>query len=184
MGLGIENRYGIASIDHGGSLVGYRSQMRWLPEYGVGVVILTNADTGGPLLRVVYRFVLELLFDGKPEAVGDLHTAARTIRQALAKERARLTVPAEDQAATALAARYEHPNLGAIVVKRVGAATRFDFGEWSSDVASRVNDDGSLSFVTISPGPVGFDFVVGNARNKRTLTVREAQYEYVFVEAG
>jgi CubicO group peptidase (beta-lactamase class C family) len=184
MGLGIESRYGITSIDHGGGLVGYRSKMHWLPDHGVGVVILTNADTGGPLVRVIDRFLLELLFDGKPEAVGDLHTTARTIRESMAKERARLTVPADDQAVTALAERYEHPSLGAIVVKRVGAATRFDFGEWSSDVASRANEDGTLSFVTISPGPVGFDFVVGNARNKRTLTVREAQYEYVFVEAG
>jgi hypothetical protein len=102
----------------------------------------------------------------------------------MAKERARLTVPADHQAVTALAARYEQPSLGAIVVKRVGAVTRFDFGEWGSEVASRVNDDGTSSFVTISPGPVGFDFVVGNEQNKRTLTLREAQYEYVFVEAG
>jgi hypothetical protein len=184
MGLGIENRYGITSIDHGGSLVGYRSKMHWLPDSGVGVVILTNADTGGTLMRVVYRFLLELLFDGKPDAVEDLHTTARTVRESMAKERVRSTVPADDQAVTALAARYEHPSLGAIVVKRSGAATRFDFGEWASDVASRANDDGTLSFVTISAGPVGFNFVVGSARNKRTLTVREAQYEYVFVEAG
>jgi hypothetical protein len=158
--------------------------MHWLPDHGVGVVILTNADTGGALMPVVYRFLLELLFDGKPEAVGDLHTTARTIRESMAKERSRLTVPADEQAVTALAARYEHTSLGTIVVRRSGAATRFDFGEWASDVASRTNDDGTLSFVTISPGPVGFAFVVGNARNKRTLTVREAQYEYVFVEAG
>ena len=185
MGLGIENRYGMTSIDHGGGLFGYRSQMHWLPDHGVGMVILTNADTGGQLMRVVYRFLLELLFDGKPEAVEDLHTAARTIREPMAKERARLTVPADDQAVTALAARYEHPSLGAIVVKRVGAATRFDFGEWASDMASRPNDDGTLSFVTISPGIVRFfNFVVGNRQDKRTLTLREAQHEYVFVEAG
>jgi CubicO group peptidase (beta-lactamase class C family) len=185
MGLGIESRYGIASIGHGGSLFGYRSQMRWLPDHGVGAVILTNADTGGQLMRVVYRFLLELLFDGKSEAVEDLHTAARTIRESLAKERARLTVPADDQAVTALAARYEHPSLGTIVVKRHGTATRFDFGEWASDMASRANDDGTSSFVTISPGTVGFfNFVVGNRQDKRTLTLREAQHEYVFVEAG
>lgn len=184
MGLGIENRYGITSIDHGGSLFGYRSQMHWLPDHGVGVVILTNSDTGGPLARVVYRFLLEMLFDGKPEAVEDLHTAARTIRESLAKERGRLTVPADARAAGALAARYEHPILGAVAVKRPGTATRFDFGEWASDVASRANDDGTSSFVTISPGTVGFDFVVGNAGDQRTLTLREAQHEYVFVEAG
>jgi hypothetical protein len=51
-------------------------------------------------------------------------------------------------------------------------------------VASRANDDGTSSFVTTSPGTVGFDFVVGSAGGKRTLTLREAQHEYVFVEAG
>jgi CubicO group peptidase (beta-lactamase class C family) len=184
MGLGIEDRYGITSVDHGGSLFGYRSHMRWLPDHGVGVVILTNANSGDQLMRGVYRFLLELLFDGKPEAVEDLHTAARTIRESIAKERTRLTVPADDQAAAALAGRYEHPGLGAIVVKRNGTATRFDFGEWASDVASRTNDDGTSSFVTISPATTGFEFIVGDMGDKRTLTVREAQYEYVFVEAG
>jgi hypothetical protein len=38
-----------------------------------------------------------------------------------------------------------------------------------------------LSFVAISGG---FHFVVGKADGKRTLTLREAQAEYVFVEAG
>ena len=184
MGLGIENRFGVTSIDHGGSLFGYRSQMLWLPDHGVGAVILTNADTGGALMRAVYRFLFELLFDGKPEAVEDVHTAARTIRDRLAAERPRLTVPADARAVTALAARYEHPTLGAIVVKRAATRTRFDFGEWASEVASRTNADGTLSFVTVAPGADGFDFVVGTEQSRRTLTLREAQYEYVFVEAG
>jgi CubicO group peptidase (beta-lactamase class C family) len=184
MGLNIEDRYGVTSIGHGGGLYGYRSQMRWLPDHGVGIVILTNANTGDQLIRVVYRFLLDLLFDGKSEAVEDLLTAARTVRESLAKERPRLAVPADDRAVAALAARYEHPSLGAIDVKRSGAATRFDFGEWASDVASRSNDDGTLSFVAISPGIGGFNFMVGQAGGKRTLTLRDAQSEYVFVEAG
>ncbi|HTV17091.1 MAG TPA: serine hydrolase domain-containing protein [Polyangiaceae bacterium] len=181
MGLDIEDRYGITSIGHGGSLYGYRSQMRWLPEHGVGIVILTNADTGGQLMSVVYRFLLDLLFDGRSEAVEDLHAAARAERESVSKERPRLAVPAADRAVAALAARYEHPSLGAIDVRRVGAATRFDFGEWASDVASRTNDDGTSSLVTLSGG---FNFVMGTADGRRTLTLREAQAEYVFVEAG
>ncbi len=39
-------------------------------------------------------------------------------------------------------------------------------------------------FEWISPGTVGFNFVVGSTGDKRTLTLREAQHEYVFVEAG
>lgn len=184
MGLNIEDRYGVTSVGHGGGLFGYRSHVRWLPEHGVGIVMLTNANTGDPLIRVVYRFLLDLLFDGTSEAVKELHTAGRTVRESVAKERPRLAVPADGQAVAALAARYEHPSLGSIDVKRSRARTRFDFGEWASDVASRSNDDGTVSFVVVSPGINGFDFVVGKANGKRTLTLRDTQSEYVFVEAG
>ena len=53
--------------------------------------------------------------------------------------------------------------------------TVFDFGEWSSEVASRKNPDGTISFVTIVPGFSGLEFVAGD----RTLTLRDAQHEYV-----
>jgi hypothetical protein len=58
----------------------------------------------------------------------------------------------------------------------------FDFGEWKSEVASRRNPDGTTSFITISPGVSGFEFVVGSGA-KKTLTTRDAQHEYTF-ESG
>ena len=57
----------------------------------------------------------------------------------------------------------------------------FDFGEWRSEVASRRNPDGTVSFVTTAPGVIGFEFVVGSGAT-RTLIVRDAQHEYVFTE--
>ena len=42
-----------------------------------------------------------------------------------------------------------------------GGSTVFDFGEFRSEVATRNNPDGSLSFITIAPGIEGFEFVVG-----------------------
>jgi CubicO group peptidase (beta-lactamase class C family) len=36
------------SVSHGGGLPGYGSQMRWLPEYGVGLVALANGTYAGP----------------------------------------------------------------------------------------------------------------------------------------
>ena len=64
---------------------------------------------------------------------------------------------------------------------RPGGATVFDFGEWKSEVGSRKNPDGSISFVTMAPGVQGFEFVVG-AEAKRTLVVRDSQHQYVFEE--
>jgi hypothetical protein len=92
-------------------------------------------------------------------------------------------VPADPAAVAGLAKHYDNEALGAIDVKANGAVVTFDFGEWRSEVASRKNDDGTLSFVTITPGQDGFQFVVGSAdAGKRALTLRDAQHEYVFLE--
>ena len=69
MGLVIDTRYGIPVVSHGGSLFGYKSDMIFLPDHGVGAVVLANADTGGFLTGLLRRRLLEVLFDGKPEAV-------------------------------------------------------------------------------------------------------------------
>ena len=60
-----------------------------------------------------------------------------------------------------------------------GGKTYFDFGEWKSEVATKKNPDGTISFETIVPGMAGFEFVVGTGP-KKTLTTRDAQHEYVF----
>jgi DNA/RNA endonuclease YhcR with UshA esterase domain len=69
--------------------------------------------------------------------------------------------------------------MGDIEVHREGDRTVFDFGEFRSEVASRENPDGSISFVTIDPGIGGFDFVVSDDAGK-TLTIRDSQHEYIF----
>ena len=53
-----------------------------------------------------------------------------------------------------------------------GDTTVFDFGPWRSAVASRRNDDGTTSFISIDPTVDGFNFVVGPKDGKRALTVR------------
>jgi hypothetical protein len=64
-------------------------------------------------------------------------------------------------------------------VKKQGNVTVFDFGEWRSEMATKKNPDGSVSFLTTAPGVLGFEFVVGTG-DKKTLLVRDAQHEYVF----
>ena len=49
-------------------------------------------------------------------------------------------------------------------------------------MASRVNPDGTTSFITVAPGLTGVEFVVGTKDERRTLTLRDAQHEYVYVQ--
>jgi CubicO group peptidase (beta-lactamase class C family) len=182
MGLMVDRTWGIPVVHHGGDLIGYHSDMIWLPDHNVGAVILTNSQAGTTLINAFRRKLLEVLFDGQPRADADLAIAGRDLRQAIASERERLTVPANDADAGALAAHYHSDALGDLAVVRDRGLTYFDVGEWRSPVGSRKNPDGSVSFVMTTPGVIGLEAVVGSAGGKRTLVVRDAQHEYTFVE--
>ena len=181
MGLMVDTTYGVRVVHHGGDLVGYHSDMMWLPQQNVGLVILTNADPGWLLRDRIRRKLLELLFDGRAEAEALLNADAKSFYADLAAERKLMTIPAEANESAKLAKHYANASLGEITVNTSEASTVFDFGEWKSEVASRKNPDGTISFITTVPGELGFEFVVGSEA-KRTLTIRDAQHEYVFEE--
>jgi CubicO group peptidase (beta-lactamase class C family) len=181
MGLMVSRGTGVTVVDHAGTFLGYQSLMFWVPEANTGGVILTNADTGWLLRGPFERRVLEVLYDGEREAEPDLAAALARHRQLVAVERKRLAIPADGAASAGLAARYRNASLGEVTVGRRGRDTVFDFGEWKSAVATRANDDGTVSFLTIEPGNVGYELVAGARDGKPTLTMRDAQHDYVFV---
>jgi CubicO group peptidase (beta-lactamase class C family) len=179
MGLIVDEYYGVQIVHHGGDMIGFHSDMLWLPEHGVGAVVLTNGDPGWLIRSGFSRKLLEVLFDGKKEADAELTADSRTFKSNVAKEFELLSVPAEKSASASLAGGYSNDMLGDIEVTRAGGTTTFDFGEWESEVGSRTNPDGTTSFVTIVPGISGLEFVVGGGDDK-TLITRDAQHEYVF----
>jgi len=180
MGLMVETGNGVPVVHHGGDLVGYHSDMIWLPDQQIGAVILTNSENGPTLRAAFRRRLLEVVFDGKPEAVENVATAVKDQQTAIAAERPHLIVPADEAEAGKLAAHYENAALGALDVKHDGKKLVFDFGEWKSEIASRKNEDGTISFITITTGIGGIPFVAGEANGAKILTLRDAQHEYVF----
>ncbi|PYX85952.1 MAG: serine hydrolase [Acidobacteria bacterium] len=181
MGLEVDTTYGVPVVHHGGDLVGYHSDMMWLPQQNVGAVILTDGDPGWLLRNHIRRKLLEVLFDGRHEADAQLNADGKSFYASLAADRKLLTIPADKNEARKLAKHYANSSLGEIGVSTLGDSTIFDFGEWKSEVASRKNPDGTISFITIVPGASGFEFTVGSG-SKKTLTIRDAQHEYVFEE--
>jgi len=184
MGLMVNTRYKVPVVDHGGSMAGYKSNIYILPDAGIGAVLLTNSDTGQLMLNAFERRLLEIVYDGKSEAAGDIASAAQRHKTAVAKERERLVVPADPALAAKLAKHYSSKELGEIAVSNQNGTVTFDFGEWKSKVASRKNDDGTISFITVDPTNEGFEFVVGERSGKRVLIIRDGQHEYTFTETA
>lgn len=183
MGLETDASTGTRMVFHGGRMRGYRSNVIWLPDTGVGAVILTNADTGDVLMDAFPRKLMEVLFDGRPEADGAVAFAATAQRERVAAARKAMTLPAEASVLATLAPRYHNDLLGDI--RLVGGAEEpaFDFGAWRAPIASRRYPDGASSLVLVSPGwwP---EFATGTQDGKRTLILRDAQHEYLFTESG
>ncbi len=184
MGLEIERKHGVDVVHHGGSWVGYKSDMMWLPSAGVGAVIMANSDRGGLLLQPFMQRLLEVLYEGEPQAERDVAQWREVVDAAHKSLRAELVIPADGSAVAGLAAHYWNASLGSLDVTKVGSETLFDCGEWKSRVASRKNNDGTTSFVLIEPGLLGLPFLVAERDGKKALVLDDGQHEYVFLETG
>lgn len=181
MGLKIDRQWGVPIIRHGGYAYGYLSDMLWLPDHGVGAVILINADSGAMLRSAFRRRLLEILFDGTPKAEKDMAAHAERARAQRASRATELTRTIDAATRALLGRRYESAALGTLTVRPEGGGLTFDFGGWKAEVALRRNPGGEVVLETISPGYDGFEFYPQMRSGRKVLVIRDAQHEYEFV---
>lgn len=183
MGLFYRVAWGVPVVTHGGTLQGFHSDWWALPEQGVGAVILTNADSGPALLEPFLRRLMEVMYDGKPEAAQEVAAAATRLKAQAAARKARLTIPGDPAALGNLAAHYNGPEGSSLTITERDGGKWIKAGSIEGPLATRKNADGSISLVSIAPGSIGFDGLIGNdAAGNRTLTVRDSQHAYVYTE--
>jgi hypothetical protein len=82
----------------------------------VGAAVLTNGDSGVEILDPFMRRILEVLYDGKPEAAASITAAAANLKAEIAKERLRLVIAADPALSARLAKHYVNADLGHIDV--------------------------------------------------------------------
>ncbi len=182
MGLFNEERWGIPVVTHGGTLLGYHSNWYALPEAGVGAVILTNADTGAAMLRPFLRRLVEVLYDGRPEAMSQIEAAAAQFDAHSEARREGLDIPGDLEVLNSLAADYESPGIGTMTVFEQDGRTWIEAGSIKAPLATRENPDGTVSIVSVGPGVISLEAEVGTSDGAKTLTVRDSQHEYVYTE--
>lgn len=179
MGLRIQDVKDIRVVSHGGSMFGYQSNFFFVPEANIGGVILTNADSGWRVARAVMRRTLEVVYDGKPEAEEDLRAGVRETEAYLRGEQRDWTLPPEPSQVKRLAGFYRNAALGEIVVRPGRDEVVFQFGAWKSRMATKLNPDGTTSFVSIDPGVRGFEFDAPAAPGVYPrLRLRDSQQTY------
>lgn len=183
MGLFQRDASGVQVVTHGGTLVGYHSNWFALPESGVGLVILVNSDPGASMLAPTLRRLLEILYDGQPEAARDVTAAATRIAAQAKAKRERLTYPGDAAVLARLAGHYRDPTVGQITITEKNGEKWIKAGFVEGPLATRKNADGSVSIVSVGPGGIGVDALVGTKDGKRTLAINDGQQtQYLYVE--
>jgi CubicO group peptidase (beta-lactamase class C family) len=184
-GMGLMDRLesGVKIVTHGGTLQGFHSTFFVLPDSGLGAVILTNADSGPAMFQPFLRRLLEVAYDGKPEAAQAMAAAAARSKAQAKARRDKLMIPPDPAVVAGLATTYRNPtDNGTIRLSEKDGVKWIEAGYVEGPLATEKNADGTISLVTAGPGLVSIEAVVGTRDGKRTLTVRDSQHEYVYTE--
>ncbi len=184
-GMGLQTKLvgGIETVFHGGAVNGYMSNWIVVPNAKIGAVILTSGNNGYPLVTAFRRKVMELLYDGKPEAESGVDAAVKQIDSGV--ETARKTISRSVPHSDVLGIRYANPLLGTITVRRKSDHVTFDFGPWSSEMGIKRDSNvvGGFDYVSITASTIGdLAFEPGRDGKLRTLTLRDSQHVYLYRE--
>lgn len=182
MGLFEDASKGVSVIQHGGSMFGYKSNWFAIPSAGVGAVVLTNSDTGTALTNAVKRRLLEVLYDGKPEAAENVATSARLSGESRAKLLAEMIWPVSPETEAMVVGRYANAELGPLTVARENGKLMMHTTAIHSELAARRNEDGTMSLYNVEPGFWGAGVLIAERDGKRALVLDDSQHEYVWVK--
>lgn len=183
LGVVVGTRNGLPMITHSGGTAGFRAELLVLPEHGIGVVILTNGESGGLFNNVVERRLLEILFDGKPEAQDDLTTSMAQRKKTVAEELALVQAAPDPAWLAEVAGAWVNDGLGRIELRSEKGGPVFDAGEWKSAFGKKTDRDGTVKIVTTSAPMAGFELIPRDKDGRKVLVLEDGQHAYVFERA-
>ncbi len=184
LGLFLTERQGIAEVMHGGNTLGFTSDMLFLPQHGIGMVILTNMRAANTFLGAVHQRLLELLFDATAKAEAVVAAASTATEQSLERTRQRVkTAPAETAWIEKYVGSYGSQELGPARIFKREAGYVVDFESWSSDLGVEEQSKESRQIVlTCPPWQGGLRLQVSDNSSDLILDGGQTTYRFARID--
>ena len=181
VGLSVGSYKGVPILGHSGGNFGYSSYMVFLPEAELGLVLLTNGDTGSALGRALRFRLLELVYEQPPEAAAQAEIAVNEIRT-WTDESINSLSEVDPAAVEPLLGHYGNELLGEIELRLEDGKFMFDAGEFTIELRARLNDDGTVErYIAYAPILLGMPLVpTATAGGTIELTLGEGTDSYIF----
>ena len=152
LGLFLTSEQGIDLIGHGGNTIGFTSDMFFLPDKGVGVVVLSNIAAANAFLAAVKQRIFELLFGARETAEQMVASTAKMIAQFAASSTERIRTDPEGVAMLKdWTGDYCCKELGEARIAATAGGYRVDFESWGSVLGVETQAGGQQLIVLTSP---------------------------------
>ncbi len=179
-GLGwfISNYKGLKLIEHGGNTFGFTSDFAFLPDAGLGIVVLSNAQGTNAFNSAVRTRLFELVFEQDPEA----DKQATFVFDELAKELEKASKnlqPLDMAVVTPYLGQYRNDALGEVSLRLDGDTVTFDTGEFAVPLVAKT-EKGDVQYLLNGPPVAGTELKLTGNRDAPTLTIGEGEVKYVF----
>jgi CubicO group peptidase (beta-lactamase class C family) len=133
-------------VSHGGATWGFASQVAFMPQAGLGIIILTNGGSGAFSFGTAVEYRLfEILFN-QPEEVGPAEVENRQKQLGAFAALRTQTGPIDPIAVAPYQGRFTNPTLGDVLLSLRGGSFVFQTGAVRSEL--RAQQDGSGQIVS------------------------------------
>lgn len=181
--LKLTQEHGLNMAGHDGGTMGFSSDLFFLPEKGIGVVILTNSALLSPFLKAVREKFLELTFSAP--------LRSKKMMDALLLDRK--TIFANNQKSPVLnplkiawiknmVGEFTNDHLGLAKIIQSGNGRRYEiqFQEWTVQIGGGIESSGEKILVPIdTPSHCVFKLLVKDNGNTLVLKFEQEQYDFV-----
>ena len=187
LGLIVDTVQGISIVHHGGATLGFNSDLFFLPESGIGMVVLTNVSShyGQPFLSAVRQKFLELTFGVKERSMDIVDFAVTARAELTAKMLKDISIePSQMTWVEPLQGSYSNPYLGdaRLFKSETGNGYKMKFREWTSEIGVEVDSHGKRLLVLVG-GPLPGSLKILVDEEKRALVLDGVQEKYVFTKS-
>lgn len=184
-GLGwvIENYRGVRVLWHDGGTLGFASQMAFVPDAGVGVIVLSNGQGAQVVTQSIRERLLELVFDQEPKIEAQLDSIYGKPDASESVDRYGVLDP---DAVEPFLGAWTNDALGAVTLVLEDDQLILDAGEWRTELRPYLDESGEfLFYITYSAPLAGVDVHLNTADDgSPALVVGSGVTEYPFTRAG
>jgi len=181
-GLGwfVEDYRGLTLVNHGGNTLGFTSDLAFLPDKDLGVVVLTNGQGTNAFNWAVRERLFELVFNQEARVAQRVAFVSEQRRTALTELGDKLR-DVDAVAVRPFVGRYRNEALGEVRLALEGNMLTLDAGEFASELRPVVDDAGEPDGYIFFGAPLaGFPVQLQREAGRPVLVIGEGAVAYTF----